>query len=658
MDIKQFFNLIIYSLSIATLLITIVSYIIFRLRYSAQKKHVQDEHHLNGLYFDRYAPHLDKINQDRRKTIESKIRRGEFWRRRPALLFLFIGIIIAIFLSTEGYFLYKKELRHKQLASTNYRNLIAQGLLKVTSFNNLENFDQSEVYSLAFEARHSYLLTQLKKEEFIVYYPKYADEDKKGLSSKGNWLNWLSKKKIPHRVFRQCKSLFEHQKIIIPLFEILPNDIACLNKLRKENKSFLIVNDQNLNLLSEWFGLSMSNLNRKAGVAIFSSSVTLGETPVGISLDWPVISNKSFNVSDRQTILALNKHSPNLSFNHLNDVLTVAKHNSIWTLLEPVDALNDRYADHVLLNLLASLSSLPKVSLATWPYPYKSASAIGIDSEDKLNNLKLLLKLNDKREISSTVFMVSDLLIDNIHLLSSFTSLVELASHTDDHRNLGERDLAYDFDRLQKSRLDLEEIAKGAVTGFRPPEEYYNQALLNVIIHAGFRYMFADQRKFRLTPYLINQGNFVIFPRVLEDDYLLSRNRMLFTSEHYLSRFIDQYNVVKNLGGLHLLSLHTNFLGDDRVMLSAYSDFLDYIKNDNDVYHAHFSDIANWWQIRSRIDYKLKKLNSNWVLSVTNKSEVVAQNIKFNVCYLNFCNDVVFSSVDAQVTEDKTLEFK
>ncbi len=73
MNIKVYFNFILLGLCLTTLFITLITYIIFRLRYSLKSKKDNGLHRMDGHFFRRYAPHLRKANEERADKYKNKI---------------------------------------------------------------------------------------------------------------------------------------------------------------------------------------------------------------------------------------------------------------------------------------------------------------------------------------------------------------------------------------------------------------------------------------------------------------------------------------------------------------------------------------------------------------------------------------------------------
>jgi hypothetical protein len=104
MDIKNIFNIILLALSLTTIFITLISYIVFKLRQASSMNSVSDFYKLEGSYFRRYAPELEKLNEEKREEILAKEKNPKKFYIKILSMFAFVFLVIfSVFLVDEYY---------------------------------------------------------------------------------------------------------------------------------------------------------------------------------------------------------------------------------------------------------------------------------------------------------------------------------------------------------------------------------------------------------------------------------------------------------------------------------------------------------------------------------------------------------------------------
>jgi len=104
MDIKNIFNIILLALSLTTIFITLISYIVFKLRQASSVNSVDDFYKLEGSYFRRYAPELEKLNDEKREEKLAKEKNPKRFYVKILSMFAFVFLVIlSVFLVDEYY---------------------------------------------------------------------------------------------------------------------------------------------------------------------------------------------------------------------------------------------------------------------------------------------------------------------------------------------------------------------------------------------------------------------------------------------------------------------------------------------------------------------------------------------------------------------------
>lgn len=633
MMIKNAFNIILLSLSLTTLLITLISYIIFRLRYSLSQKHSDEKHHLEGMFFRRYAPHLKNENDHHREEIEEKLRRREKRKVKPVLVFIFVGAAIACLLTAENYFIFRKELNSKLKTAADYRLLIGKGLLKSYDFNpELPNPSTTEFISEAFSRKQMKLAARLKERRITLVSPTSSQSDPIHLKALREWKAFLSRYELGFKIVHDFSTLSSRDLVICPDIHIKSSqDASALEGLLKNGTQVVLTGGSDPRLLKDFFDLKAEE-NTESGQnypTLFGSDERLLlDLPPGLLVQWYPIENNYRYLTSFENAVAFQS-----TFNGkgLSKDLPVAARwvvrqdrssRRAWMALDPVEESNGKadpahesraFVDHAILGTLAWVAGLPLSKVSTWKEGYPAASVISIDSEDRFTNIKPLAKLIKESGHPVTTFVVSNLFLEHKTELETFDAMDEVGSHTDDHLPMSDFETEKNFARLQNSRLDIEENLKRPIRGFRPPEEIYDENTLNAVKQSGFHYLFADQRPFRFAPVFLDHGSLLLFPRLVDDDVLIKKNRLLETPSKVAEHMLNQYKTVRALGGAYFFSLHTHIFGEERFYLESFRTFLDAYKSEN-TWKTTFSEMSAWWKNRDALSTDVEeKLSASQV---------------------------------------------
>ena len=109
-NVKEIFNILLLSISLSTVLITLVSFIIFKFRYNYNKKDKQGLYQLKGSFFKRFAPHLEIENA---KVVEERkllARKSMSPQKKLIITFASFTFFIFAFLSAENYLTFRKQI--------------------------------------------------------------------------------------------------------------------------------------------------------------------------------------------------------------------------------------------------------------------------------------------------------------------------------------------------------------------------------------------------------------------------------------------------------------------------------------------------------------------------------------------------------------------
>lgn len=285
-------------------------------------------------------------------------------------------------------------------------------------------------------------------------------------------------------------------------------------------------------------------------------------------------------------------------------------------------AATDR--DQRLLRRLAETAALwagghVVAEVSPWPDGYRAAMAITQDVEHSFKNSRRLARRFRDLGVPVTFFAVSQLALEHPDLAGLLSSAGELGSHSADHRSSAGRPLSAQLAAARRARAEIESWSGTAPRGFRPPREFYDSLTLEAWGRSGGLYVAAyGERSAAPELHRTGSGPVVVLPRVVDDDYALMVERGQMSADSLRASLSSALEKMRSLGGLHLVTLHTQLINSDR-RLGAVEDAVRTAQDAGDVWIAGGSEIAQWWLERSTLDLQLREVaDGSVVLSVRN----------------------------------------
>ncbi len=110
-DLRSFFNILLLSISLATVILTIISFLVFKVRYALKNQFNSNLFNLKGSYFNRYAPHLEKKNKESQDKFEKEVANRKLSpQMKIGLSFGSVFVFIVFALSAENFLVHRKKL--------------------------------------------------------------------------------------------------------------------------------------------------------------------------------------------------------------------------------------------------------------------------------------------------------------------------------------------------------------------------------------------------------------------------------------------------------------------------------------------------------------------------------------------------------------------
>lgn len=270
-------------------------------------------------------------------------------------------------------------------------------------------------------------------------------------------------------------------------------------------------------------------------------------------------------------------------------------------------------ASAILLNGLAWAAGRPLVAVEPWPAPFTRSTMVAVDvSEFPDRARRLALELAQAR-VPATFFIDPGLAGDG-ELVRELRGAGELAIKWQHANEGGRARHAFDRIRMDWLRLVLWSRTFIWVRGVRPFGDTLTRPETEFLAEAGVRYFLAaggvdsvlpSARSVRRAPSgWTDEGSIVGLGRSSDDDLHLSPLGLQgLDAEWIVQRLTDDSESVGRLGGLYVLSLHTQGLGGPEYLPALRAILARIAQSQSWV--ARGGDIAGWWSSRSRLGLSL-----------------------------------------------------
>lgn len=607
MNLLMIFLVSISMLSILSVTLTVLMYL--RLRHHKKNGRKITSAAVEGEFFKRYVP--EHLKNDLRLALKS--RQGKSLFSGHLITLAGACALILLFLHFNQDRLYHKiDLSHEELKAFE-RHAGNEFSWKFA--------DRSTVPSFA------ELAEDFRKFEVILLYSTESDfrntaESESYAShvtdARESWQRMLREKQVRYRschwpAAENCRKAAG--KPVLWLVSLSLWNLDFIQKRLAEGDNFLLQGPP-LQLFSgkkgrlEWNGLTFVRKSGISPTAAYLSLVgdevlTLGKK-AGTVMEVPAISNQYYTYSHRPQAVTMGSGlevgGPVYTrlFAH-----ATGRGKFVWMdhFASTEDTTKRAIADTDTVNALMFRYLLNRQysALGTWPRAAKMAALIEQDTEDRYENTERVLGLFQTYDIPVTFFVLSDEAQKHRGLTEKMAAYqkAELACHGDSHDRFTNGNEAAQLIRLGRCRKVVEAITGRKITGFRPPEERYNDETVNAVAALKLNYYFASNSAMEGVPTLLQDSKsgqkLVSLPRISQDDYAL----------WYVQNLNEQasFKVIKHeidwssmLGALYTFSFHTQFIGDDG-NLRALERLLSYLTK-MDAWLGTGEQIAEWWKFR------------------------------------------------------------
>lgn len=256
-------------------------------------------------------------------------------------------------------------------------------------------------------------------------------------------------------------------------------------------------------------------------------------------------------------------------------------------------------------NAVAWAARLPLAEVEAWPRGKVAAAIFAQDVEDQFTNARFALDSLRAAGVRGTYFLTSDLARRHESLTRAIGEQDEIGTHSENHRLLGGEPLDVQRRRLALTQVHLRDLLGAPVAGLRPPEEQFDTATLAAWHEAGGTYVFGANNSRAAAPELLQVGGdtIVLLGRANVDDFdaasLASRGSL----DEIVREYLGEYQKVRALGGLYLLSYHSQLLARPE-LVPALARIARRVRADTAVWLTTASDVVDWWRARAAVSVR------------------------------------------------------
>ena len=253
-------------------------------------------------------------------------------------------------------------------------------------------------------------------------------------------------------------------------------------------------------------------------------------------------------------------------------------------------------------NAVAWAAGLPMAAVEPWPEGRRAATVIAHDVEHQFGNVRHALDSLEDIGIRTTFYLTSNIAVEHKRLTRALAEIGEIGTHSENHRLLGGMPADSQRARLAVTQRELSQLLGDSVRGLRPPEEQFDTATMAAWVAAGGTYMFGANNARAAAPELLPVGDdtLVMLGRVAADDFVMTAPGAPDSPEALAALFLRDWANVRALGGLYILSYHSQLLAQPR-WIPALARVARTVAADSTVWVATARDVADWWRARAAL---------------------------------------------------------
>jgi polysaccharide deacetylase len=253
-------------------------------------------------------------------------------------------------------------------------------------------------------------------------------------------------------------------------------------------------------------------------------------------------------------------------------------------------------------NSVAWAAGQPLASVEPWPRGLAAAAVLAQDVETEFTNARYALDSLRAAGVPATYYLTTALALKHRRLTRALAAHGEIGTHTDRHQLLGGAPADSQGAWLRRTQQDLTRLLGHSVLGLRPPEEQFDTSTLSQWLQAGGTYVFGANNSRVAAPEMLSIGRdtLVLLARVTDDDLIVVHSIGPDPVRALTQRYLSDFARVRALGGLYLLSYHSQLLARSE-LVPVLANVARAVAADERIWRTTAGEVATWWRAKANL---------------------------------------------------------
>lgn len=628
MDLKNFFNILLLAISLTTILVTLVSYIVFKLRLSGVKKGKLADP-LEGAFYRRYAPLIREKYLRKKASLNEETSSKVSVKVKFASLFVFLVLIVSGLFLFEDYFSYRKEISERVLAANNFRELVRKGFLKSYEYQpRTESLDIDKRISNNTIDQLDYLVDTLSDQNFCLISTSRAQKFSGVVhnNSLKQWIGFFKRNKLKYKTLKYINAPADCIVIFPHIHSLSRGQVAKVDSLKSKfliTGGFGVVDglggEVEQTLLEKYTGEKIQKEVNYQPSLISSEKDFLWEIDGGSFLAWEPLDNSyAHYYSQEGNIISSDYNGQIIKENNKVHSRMKIGEKALWTSLDPID---HPYSDLVFLNIFAKFSKKRVFKIENYKGS-KSAVSFIYRQNSQSENLNMVNDTFDKLDSPWTLF-TNNFNYEGKDIRHEDKTNYEVAVLTSPDHNFDKLDSRTAFNLVENIRLKLEELSYSGVIGLATYNNFINEVTLDSADQNKLSYLYGTIREVSYSPVFLKDLNYLLIPKMFRDSQELLNDKTITNISDLTKVFKTRLSDMSILGGLTIFEISATEI-DNYLYKNSIKDIIKELKGKS----RSLSDIISWKARKEGLKITTLGINGETKIVIENTSERVINNFK------------------------------
>lgn len=276
-------------------------------------------------------------------------------------------------------------------------------------------------------------------------------------------------------------------------------------------------------------------------------------------------------------------------------------------------------------DVLNWLQRRPDDYLSNWPYPYRAAQILEMDTEQGYPNAVNFADMLDSNGFAGTFYSLTSVAAQHPDIVRQLDLKHEIAYHGDVHEAFKGQPREVQSKRLDRMQQELRPLVNdpSGLRGFRAPYELADHVVESLLFEKGFGHILANSDNTQsMLPYLSAsspkdfQKGLIVLPRTQRDDMNFTKEGL--SSQEMTKVMIEDFVQAHEFGALGVLSVHSQTFQTGSPVANATARFISYIKSSGaQTWVAPSGKIESWWRERALFKSNLTGNPKRMLLNIT-----------------------------------------